>query len=197
MRTVVFPASFYLNRRHQPFVLAAIFNLESKTCSCSPQAIHQKYLNKLSGPLLDRIDLHVEVMAVSAQDLTADNEVEDSASIRERVIQARELQTERFRGSEKVHSNAQMSPSMIKRYCKLDDGASALLVSALNHLHLSGRAHDRILKVSRTIADLDREPGPIRHSHVSEAIGYRSLDKRQWIDQAASLKSKNGRKNFF
>jgi magnesium chelatase family protein len=196
MRTVVFPASFILIAATNPCP-CGYFNHERKTCSCSPHAI-QKYLNKISGPLLDRIDLHIEVGAVPAGQMAEENEAEGSATIRERVIQARELQTERFKDSENVHCNAQMSPSMIKTYCKLETSASELLVSALQTLQLSCRAHDRILKVSRTIADLQGEEGPIRHRHISEAIGYRGLDKERWIHEAAAKnKSRNTKKHVY
>jgi magnesium chelatase family protein len=194
MRSVVFPASFILIAATNPCPCGYL-NHESRSCTCSPNAI-KKYLDKISGPLLDRIDLHVEVMAISAVELTGNNEAEDSVSIRERVIRARELQTARFQGSEKVHCNAQMSPSMIRKYCRLEPSAAELLTSALQNLQLSGRAHDRILKVSRTIADLQGEAGLIRHRHISEAIGYRSLDKGRWIDQVAKAKTRKT-KNVF
>jgi magnesium chelatase family protein len=142
--------------------------------------------------------MHIEVMAVSATELREENKAEDSAAIRARVLRARELQTERFRSSDKVHNNAQMSSAMIKKYCRLEDDAVQLLISALQNLQLSGRAHDRILKVSRTIADLDDGSETIRFRHVSEAIGYRSLDKESWMDQAtAKDRKKNDKRNVY
>ncbi len=187
MKTVSFPASFILLAATNPCP-CGYFNHVTRTCSCSPKAI-QKYLNKISGPLLDRLDLCVEVMSVSASELTDETPSESSSAIRERVISAREIQTKRFRSHDGVHNNSQMTPPLIKKYCHIEADAAELLISAIQHMQLSGRAHNRIMKVSRTIADLEHCE-TIRFCHVSEAIGYRSLDKESWIAAAATKEKK-------
>ena len=151
-----------------------------RECRCSPLQI-QRYVGRISGPLLDRIDIHIDVPAVRFKELTGNREgpePESSPSIRERVIRARNLQRERLR-SEGTFSNAQMSPRMIRRYCRLDGECDRLLESAMTRQGLSARAYDRILKVSRTIADLDGSE-EIRPAYVAEAVGYRSLDRTYW-----------------
>lgn len=140
----------------------------------------QRYLGKISGPLLDRIDLHVDVDKVSYEELSAKAKGESSKDIRKRVIEARELQDHRFIGIEGVYCNAQMNTKLARRICPLDDNSQNLLKKAMNSLGLSARAYDRILKVSRTIADLDRSE-TIRSNHISEAIQYRSLDRDGWL----------------
>ena len=138
----------------------------------------QRYLSKISGPLLDRIDLHVEVTPVPFARLHEQRSGESSAVIRERVKRAREIQTQRFAMS-KTHYNAQMSTSELKTHCTLDEASSSLLKAAMNRLQLSARAYDRILKVARTVADLDGSER-IQVVHISEAIQYRSLDRENW-----------------
>lgn len=140
----------------------------------------QRYLGKISGPLLDRIDLHIDVDKVSYEELSAKAKGESSAEIRERVIGAREIQGHRFMGIEGVYCNAQMNTKLARKICPLDDSSQNLLKRAMNSLGLSARAYDRILKVSRTIADLDRSE-TIRPNHISEAIQYRSLDRDGWL----------------
>jgi magnesium chelatase family protein len=139
----------------------------------------QRYLNKVSGPLLDRIDLHVEVTPVSFDEMTAMRKSETSAQIRERVIKAREIQTERFKDQKKIHSNAMMPPAMVKQVCSISPAGKTLLKTAMERLGLSARAYDRILKVSRTIADLAHSE-EIKVEHLAEAIQYRSLDRENW-----------------
>ena len=149
----------------------------TKECTCTPQKI-QNYLGKISGPLLDRIDIHVEVPAVKYQDLSSNRLGEPSEKIRERVINARKIQSLRFTGSHSF-KNADMSSKEIRNYCKLDSAGENLLKLAMNKLGLSARAYDRILKVSRTIADLAQSEN-INTEHISEAIQYRSLDREYW-----------------
>jgi magnesium chelatase family protein len=138
----------------------------------------QRYVSKISGPLLDRIDIHIDVPAVKFKELASGAPGESSAEIRERVIGARGIQLERFRG-EKIYSNAQMSPRLIRKYCAIDSASKALLENAITRLGLSARAYDRILKVSRTLADLEGKER-IESSHISEAIQYRTLDRNFW-----------------
>lgn len=140
----------------------------------------QRYLSKISGPLLDRIDLHIEVHKVSYEELSGKAKGESSADIRSRVVEAREIQSKRFMGVKGVYSNAQMSTRMVRKMCKLDDAGSKILKKAITTLGLSARAYDRILKVSRTIADLDHSEN-IKSNHVAEAIQYRSLDREGWL----------------
>lgn len=140
----------------------------------------QRYLSKISGPLLDRIDLHIEVQKVSYEELSAKSRGESSHAIRERVIEAREIQTKRFLGIEGVYCNAQMNTKMARKICPLDDACSDLLKKAITSLGLSARAYDRILKVSRTIADLEHSEA-IKPNHIAEAIQYRSLDREGWL----------------
>jgi len=139
----------------------------------------QRYLNKVSGPLLDRIDLHVEVTPVSFNELSSQKTSENSQQVRERVVQAREVQVKRFEDNEGVHSNAQMSSKLLKEICTIDQVGQTLLKAAMDKLNLSARAYDRILKVSRTIADLEGSE-TIKPEHLAEAIQYRSLDREGW-----------------
>ena len=136
-------------------------------------------MSKISGPLLDRIDIHIEVPAVDYKKLTVKTIGESSTTIRERVIEARQLQTLRFRDKKNINNNSDMASREIREYCKVDSACSNLLSFAMDKLNLSARAYDRILKVSRTIADLDSSP-QIQPPHVSEAIQYRSLDREFW-----------------
>lgn len=138
----------------------------------------QRYVSKISGPLLDRIDIHIDMPAVKYSELRQSSGGESSEQIRERVVRARERQLQRFEG-EKIYCNAQMSPRQLRKYCGLSADCERLLESAMTRLGLSARAHDRILKVSRTIADLDGAES-IGSAHVSEAIQYRSLDRNYW-----------------
>lgn len=140
----------------------------------------QRYLSKISGPLLDRIDLHIEVQKVSFEELSGKAKGETSVEIRKRVIEARDIQSQRFLGVKRVYSNAQMNTRTVRKMCAPDDAGSALLKQAITTLGLSARAYDRILKVSRTIADLDRSEN-IRSHHIAEAIQYRSLDREGWL----------------
>ena len=172
-----FPASFMLIASMNPCP-CGFFNHPEKECSCPPGAV-QKYLNKISGPLLDRIDLHVEVTPVAFSQLSSTNQFEKSDRIRERVIKAREIQDTRYRESEGVYSNAQMSSKMLKEFCVINTASQNLLKIAMEKLNLSARAYDRILKVSRTIADLACS-SDIKAEHLAEAIQYRSLDRQGW-----------------
>jgi magnesium chelatase family protein len=172
-----FPASFMLIASMNPCP-CGFFNHPEKECTCGP-GIVQKYLNKISGPLLDRIDLHVEVTPVAFSELSSTQEFEKSEKIRERVIKAREIQTERYKNSEGVYANAQMSSKQLKEICVISTAAQNLLKTAMEKLNLSARAYDRILKVSRTIADLEGSEN-IQPQHLAEAIQYRSLDREGW-----------------
>jgi magnesium chelatase family protein len=140
----------------------------------------QRYVGRISGPLLDRIDIHIDVPAVKFRDLTGQTppETDDSAAIRQRVIAARERQLQRLE-KERIFSNSAMTPRMIRHYCRIDTESEQMLERAMTRLGLSARAYDRILKVSRTIADLDGSED-IRSAHVAEAVGYRSLDRTYW-----------------
>ena len=149
----------------------------SKQCNCTPKQI-QQYLGKLSGPLLDRIDIHIEVASVRYKELESTKEEEKSESIRERVNKARQIQLERYKGM-KIFSNSQLQPSQMNKFCKLDDRGKELLKNAFEKLGLSARAHNRILKVSRTIADMEGSE-IIKTHHLAEAIQYRSLDRKFW-----------------
>jgi magnesium chelatase family protein len=174
---VDFPANFMLIASMNPCP-CGYYNHPDKECVCGPGVV-QRYLNKVSGPLLDRIDLHVEVTPVSFDEMTSNRKSESSSEIRERVIKAREIQTERFKELGEIHSNAMMSSQMVKDICQLSDAGRLLLKKAMERLGLSARAYDRILKVSRTIADLS-ESKDIQIEHLAEAIQYRSLDREGW-----------------
>jgi magnesium chelatase family protein len=139
----------------------------------------QRYLSKVSGPLLDRIDLHVEVVPVSFDEMTATRKSETSTEIRERVVRAREIQSERFKNQKEIYCNAMMPSNTVKDVCVINDAGRALLKTAMERLGLSARAYDRILKVSRTIADLAASE-EIKIEHLAEAIQYRSLDREGW-----------------
>lgn len=140
----------------------------------------QRYVSKISGPLLDRIDIHIEVPAVRYKELRdGSSAIEPSAAVRERVVSARAIQLERFKEEKKIYSNAQMPPKLLRKHCEISAEGEKLLETAIQKLGLSARAHDRILKVARTIADLDRSPA-ILSRHLSEAIQYRTLDRTYW-----------------
>lgn len=154
------------------------FNHPEKECSCSAIVV-QRYLNKVSGPLLDRIDLHVEVTPVPFNELSSQKTSETSGDVRTRVIAARELQAKRFENHPGVYANAQMGSKLLKEICQISAVGQNLLKTAMDRLNLSARAYDRILKVSRTIADLAGSED-IRPEHLAEAIQYRSLDREGW-----------------
>lgn len=176
--SVDFPASFMLVASMNPCP-CGFFNHPERTCVCPPGSI-KRYLNKISGPLMDRIDLHIEVTPVSYSRLTDDKTVkETSEQVRKRVIKARELQWDRFNDRKNIFSNAQMNGQTVRKVCALEKTAATLLERAMKNLHLSARAYDRILKVARTIADLDGSKD-IKTTHLAEAIQYRSLDRSDW-----------------
>ncbi len=175
--SVEYPASFMLIASMNPCP-CGYYNHPEKECVCAPGVV-KKYLNKISGPLLDRIDLHVEVTPVPFSELSKTKQSENSKNIRARVILARNLQTFRYAGVDGVYCNAQMRTKDLRNHCKLDEASMQLLKTAMERLGLSARAYDRILKVGRTIADLDSSEA-IEQSHIAEAIQYRSLDREGW-----------------
>ena len=172
-----FPANFMLASAMNPCP-CGYFTDPSKECTCNTGQI-QKYMAKISGPMLDRIDIHIEVPAVKYKDLSSEADGETSEEIRERVISARKIQIERFNNLSHIHNNADMGTNEIRKYCKLDSAGTELLKMAMTKLGLSARAYDRILKVSRTIADIEKTES-IQPNHISEAIQYRSLDRELW-----------------
>ncbi len=175
--TVDYPAAFMLIASMNPCP-CGYYNHPEKECMCGPGIVH-KYLNKISGPLLDRIDLHVEVTPVPFSKLSEAQLAEKSHEIRERVIKAREIQNERYAENESIYCNAQMGSKQLREICRIEKAGQDLLKTAMDRLGLSARAYDRILKVSRTIADLDGSPN-IETNHLAEAIQYRSLDREGW-----------------
>ena len=175
--TVDFPANFMMVAAMNPCP-CGYYNHPDKECTCKPGMV-QQYLNRISGPLMDRIDLHVEVVPVAYKDLSSKSSGESSAAVRERVIMARKIQEERYAKYPTIHANAQMNTQLIQKYCDLDEDCRTILKNAMNRLGLSARAYDRILKVSRTIADLDGSEN-IQTGHLAEAINYRSLDRDNW-----------------
>jgi magnesium chelatase family protein len=154
------------------------FNHPEKECVCTPGVV-QKYLNKISGPLLDRIDIHIEVVPVPFSKLAESRSNEESSDVRGRVSQARKIQEERFKEMNGIHCNAQMGSSQLQKICVIDNEGTQLLKNAMERLGLSARAYDRILKVSRTIADIENSEA-ILPVHLAEAIQYRSLDRENW-----------------
>jgi magnesium chelatase family protein len=176
--TVTYPSSFMLVASMNPSP-SGYFNDGNSTFTSTPAEM-QRYLGKVSGPLLDRIDIHIEVTPVPFDKLSDQRKSESSVEIRKRVTRARIIQTKRFEKSSSVHYNAQMNVNQIRIYCVLDDASSALLKNAMQQLNLSARAYDRILKVSRTIADLQGSQ-EINKDHIAEAIQYRSLDREGWL----------------
>ena len=175
--TVDFPANFMMVAAMNPCP-CGYYNHPDKECTCKPGMV-QQYLNRISGPLMDRIDLHVEVVPVAYKDLSSKSSGEPSALVRERVTKARKIQEKRYTNYPNIHANAQMTTLLIQKYCSLDESCRNLLKNAMNRLGLSARAYDRILKVSRTIADLDGSEN-IQPEHLAEAINYRSLDRENW-----------------
>ena len=176
--TVTYPSSFMLVASMNPSP-GGYFNDPDAPVTSSPAEM-QRYLSKISGPLLDRIDIHIEVTPVPFEKLSDERRGESSVKIRERVTRARENQTLRFKDIEHIHYNAQMGVRQIREFCKLDEASKQLLKTAMERLNLSARAYDRILKVSRTIADLENSE-KINGEHISEAIQYRSLDRDGWL----------------
>lgn len=175
--SIEFPAGFMLVAAMNPCP-CGYYNHPEKECVCGP-GIVQKYLNRISGPLLDRIDLHVEVTPVTYDELAHDCPDEGSQDIRKRVIKARLIQEERFQNQKGIHCNAQMESKDIQQHCKIDEAGGVILRNAMDRLGLSARAYDRILKVARTIADLENAKN-IEASHLAEAIQFRSLDRENW-----------------
>ena len=175
--SIDYPANFMLVASMNPCP-CGYYNHPTKPCVCNPGQV-QKYLNKISGPLLDRIDIQVEITPVPFEALSKSTPSESSATIRERVVRARQIQEQRFANEPGIHCNAQMTPRLLQQYAALDAQGKSLLETAMDKLNLSARAYDRILKVARTIADLDNSP-TIQAMHLAEAIGYRSLDRESW-----------------
>ena len=175
--TIEYPASLMLVASMNPCP-CGYYNHPDKDCSCTSGLV-QKYLNKISGPLLDRIDIHLEVTPVKFENLSTTIQGEKSSIIQKRVVAARKIQNERFKNKKNIYCNAQMSSKQIKEFCKLDDTSMTLLKNAMEKLDLSARAYDRIIKVARTIADLSNSEN-IKAVHIAEAIQYRSLDKENW-----------------
>jgi magnesium chelatase family protein len=175
--SVEFPASFMLIAAMNPCP-CGYYNHPKIECSCGPGNV-QKYLNRISGPLFDRIDIHMEVIPVPFRELNDTRLSERSETIRERVIEARQIQQKRFENIKGIYCNAQMSAKVLRKVCILDDAGNAILKNAMEKLGLSARAYDRILKVARTIADIDKQQD-IKAEHLAEAIQYRSLDRDNW-----------------
>jgi magnesium chelatase family protein len=175
--SLTFPARFMLAGAMNPCP-CGFFGDPTRECRCTPAQI-QRYVSKISGPLLDRIDIHIEVPAVRYRELREKESAEGSAAVRERVLRAREKQLARFAGEKQVYSNAQMPPKLIRKHCQICAEGEKLLESAMVKLGLSARAHDRVLKVARTIADLD-DSTSVEPKHLMEAVQYRSLDRNYW-----------------
>ena len=175
--TVEYPAGFMLVASMNPCP-CGYYNHPEKECVCGPGVV-KRYVSKISGPLLDRIDLHVEVTPVSYDELYDERPQLKSQDIRENVIRARKIQQARFESQPGVYCNAQMSTKMVREVCQLNPNSQSVLKSAMTRLQLSARAYDRILKVARTIADLDNS-ADIKVEHLSEAIHHRSLDRENW-----------------
>lgn len=177
--TVEYPASFMLVSSMNPCP-CGYYNHPEKDCVC-PNGAVQKYLNKISGPLLDRIDIHIEIIPVPFDKISDKTPAEASNDIRDRVIRAREIQIERFKEEDGIHCNAQMNPKLLSKYASPDNSGLDLLKKAMDRFNLSARAYDRILKVSRTIADLDNSE-KLLPKHLAEAINYRNLDRQTWAN---------------
>lgn len=174
--TLTYPCNFMFVASMNPCP-CGFFGSKDKTCTCSEQAI-SRYINKISGPLLDRIDIQIEVTPVKYKNLNSSSKEESSFEIKKRVNFARKIQQNRYK-QDKIYSNSQLTPKLIEKYCALDLESQKLLETAFKKLDLSARAYSRILKVARTIADLENKEN-IELSHIAEAIQYRSLDKKYW-----------------
>lgn len=174
---VDYPAGFMLIAAMNPCP-CGYYNHPDRECTCPP-GIVKRYLNKISGPLLDRIDIHIEVVPVPFGEISSLKEGEKSENIRDRVVKARGIQERRYKDFNHIHSNAQLTPQLIKNFCKIDQSSQSLIKKAMERLSLSARAYDRIIKLARTIADLDQSEN-IKTIHVAEAINYRSLDRENW-----------------
>ena len=174
--SVDYPANFTLIASMNPCP-CGYYNHPTKECTCSAASVH-RYMAHISGPLMDRIDIHVEVVPVSISDMSSERQEERSEDVRRRVVEAREIQQRRFANTD-IHCNAMMNSAMLREFAPLSKECSLLLERAMQRLNLSARAYDRIIKVARTIADLDKK-SDIEPSHISEAIGYRSLDRENW-----------------
>lgn len=175
--SIDYPASFMLVASMNPCP-CGYYNHPTKQCTCMPGQV-AKYLNRISGPLLDRIDIQVEILPVPFQRLSSNEVSESSASIRERVVRARAIQEQRFANEPEVNCNAQMNSRLIKQWCTLDDDTMHILEQAMTRFDMSARAYDRILKVARTIADIDGSD-TIKPAHMHEAVSYRNLDRASW-----------------
>lgn len=175
--SIEYPASFMMVASMNPCP-CGYYNHPEKSCQCGPGMV-KKYLNRISGPLMDRIDIQIEIVPVPFRELAEQREGEKSEVIRKRVVEARAIQSERFKGMKGIYCNAQMSARMLRKFCRPDETGSKILRNAMERLGLSARAYDRILKVSRTIADLDQQ-AEIGPEHISEAINYRNLDRENW-----------------
>ncbi len=176
LTTITYPCNFMLVASMNP-CMCGYYGSE-KECKCTKESI-RRYINKISGPMLDRIDVQVEVNSIKYEKLNSNNTEETSEEIRKRVKEAREIQQERYK-KYKIFSNAELTPKLIEKYCKIDEQSQQLLENAFNKLGLSARAYGRILKVARTIADMEKKEN-IQKNHILEAISYRSLDKKYWI----------------
>ena len=175
--SVEYPASFMLVAAMNPCP-CGYYNHPTHPCTCSPTAV-QKYLSRISGPLMDRIDIQVEIVPVPFEKLSAMAPAESSAAIRERVVKARQVQQQRFSNHKGIHCNAQMTERLIHKYAEPDEAGLNQLKRAMERYDLSARAYTRILKVARTIADLEGSDGVLAH-HIAEAINYRNLDRANW-----------------
>ena len=174
--TITFPCKFMLITSMNPCP-CGYYGSSDKKCNCTPEQI-KKYINRISGPLLDRIDIHVEVNTIKFKQFEVNKEIETSEQIRKRVNAARDLQKERYK-KYNIFSNSELTPKLIEQFCKLNSKSKKILELAFNKLGLSARAYSRILKVSRTIADIERCEN-IEEKHIAEAIQYRSLDRKYW-----------------
>ena len=175
--SVEYPAGFMLVSSMNPCP-CGYYNHPDRPCLCVPGSV-QKYMNRISGPLLDRIDIQIEIVPVPFEKISERRPSEPSSQVRERVIRARNIQAERFKGVTGIYNNAQMTPRLLHEYVMPDAAGIERLRTAMQRLSLSARAYDRILKVSRTIADLDNSPQVASH-HIAEAINYRNLDRESW-----------------
>ena len=175
--SLTYPCNFIFAASMNPCP-CGYYGSKDKECTCTQTQI-SKYIGKISGPLLDRIDLHIEVQSVKYDKLNSSNKIETSKEIKERVNKARKIQLERYKEDNQIVSNSELTPKLIEKYCKLTNNGKKILEMAFEKLGLSARAYGRILKVARTIADLDNKTD-IEEGHIAEAIGYRNLDRKYW-----------------